>query len=166
MNEEAVNIRSGNNPAELKQAILNNLYFIQGRPLELATLNDWYMATAYAVRDRMMKHWIDLIQRLYDKDLKIVGYLSAEFLMGPHLGNALINLGIYDETKEAVESLGLDLNKIMTDLPLMISFLITTNITKQTTKKTAMAAMITLAGIVVLKGRRITLWLNHCATGR
>ena len=48
-----------------------------------------------------------------DKDLKIVGYLSAEFLMGPHLGNALINLGIFDEIKEAVEQLGLDLSQMM-----------------------------------------------------
>ena len=102
-----------NKPAELKQAILDNLYFIQGKPSEFATLNDWYIAVAYTVRDRMMKNWIDSLQRLRDKDLKIVGYLSAEFLMGPHLGNALINLGIFDEIKEAVEQLGLDLNQLM-----------------------------------------------------
>src|SRR5205809_2707240 len=113
MNKEPVDVRLGNRPGELKQAILDNLYFIQGRSSELATLNDWYMATAYTVRDRMMKNWIDLLHGLYNKDLKIVGYLSAEFLMGPHLGNALINLGIYDKTKEAVESLGLDLNTLM-----------------------------------------------------
>ena len=40
----------------------------------------------------------------YDKQIKLVGYLSAEFLMGPHLGNALINLGIFDEVKEAVQA--------------------------------------------------------------
>ena len=71
------------------------------------------MAVAYTVRDRMMKNWITSLQRLRDKDLKIVGYLSAEFLMGPHLGNALINLGIFDEIKEAVEQLGLDLHQLM-----------------------------------------------------
>jgi starch phosphorylase len=38
-----------------------------------------------------------------DKNIKIVGYLSAEFLMGPHLGNALINLGIYEPVKTAVQ---------------------------------------------------------------
>src|SRR5215831_16681250 len=112
MDTELVDIRLGNNPAELKESILDNLYFIQGRSSELATLNDWYMSVAYTVRDRMMENWIKIIQRLNEKDLKIVGYLSAEFLMGPHLGNALINLGIFDEIKEAVESLGLDLNQI------------------------------------------------------
>src|SRR6478735_6442670 len=113
MNKEPADVRLGNKPGELKQAILDNLYFIQGRSSELATPNDWYMATAFTVRDRMMKNWIDLLERLYNKDLKIVGYLSAEFLMGPHLGNALINLGIWDEIKEAVELLGLDLQQIM-----------------------------------------------------
>ena len=97
----------------LKQAILDHLYYTQARPVNLATLNDWYMAVAYAVRDRMMKNWVSLIRKLNDKDVKIVGYLSAEFLMGPHLGNALINLGIYDEIKEAVESLGINFQQII-----------------------------------------------------
>ncbi|HEX5152549.1 MAG TPA: glycogen/starch/alpha-glucan phosphorylase [Parafilimonas sp.] len=102
-----------NDPETLKQAILDHLFYTQARPINLATLNDWYMAVAYAVRDRMMQNWINLIHRLYDKDLKIVGYLSAEFLMGPHLGNALINLGIYEEIKKAVEALGLDFQQII-----------------------------------------------------
>jgi starch phosphorylase len=100
-------------PATLKKAILDNLHFIQGRSAEIATMNDWYMAVSHTVRDRMMQNWIDSLQRLYDKDLKIVGYLSAEFLMGPHLGNALINLDIFDEIKDAVELLGLDLKQLM-----------------------------------------------------
>jgi starch phosphorylase len=107
------NINAENKPGVLKQAILDNLHFIQGRSSEFATLNDWYMAVAHTVRDRLMKNWIHFTDRLHDKDLKIVGYLSAEFLMGPHLGNALINLGIWDEIKEAVELLGLDLQQIM-----------------------------------------------------
>jgi len=110
---ELQNIRTNNDLETLKQAILDHLYYTQAKPVNLASLNDWYMAVAYTVRDRMMKNWIKLIQRLNDKDLKIVGYLSAEFLMGPHLGNALINLGIYDEIKEAVESHGLDFQQLM-----------------------------------------------------
>ena len=113
MSKDVINIRSGNSPAELKQAILDNLYFIQGRSTELATPNDWYMAVAYTVRDRMMKNWVDSLQHLRDKNVKIAGYLSAEFLMGPHLGNALINLGIENEIKEAVEQLGLALPQII-----------------------------------------------------
>lgn len=113
LNDKVQSIRADSDPAALKQSILEHLYYTQAKPVNLATLNDWYMAVAYAVRDRLMKNWVSLIHRLYDKDLKIVGYLSAEFLMGPHLGNALINLGIYDEIKEVVESLGLDFQQII-----------------------------------------------------
>src|SRR3954453_1722708 len=113
MSTEIEQIGSRNKPEEMKQAILDNLYYLQGKSTELATMNDWYIAVAYAVRNRMMKNWVNLLKRLHEKDLKIVGYLSAEFLMGPHLGNALINLDIFDEIKGAVEELGLDLQKLM-----------------------------------------------------
>src|SRR3954447_20834338 len=106
-------ISSQNTPAELKRAILDNLYFIQGKSTELATMNDWYIAVAHTVRNKMMLNWVTLLQKLHGKDLKIVGYLSAEFLMGPHLGNAMINLGIFDDIKNAVEELDLDLNQVL-----------------------------------------------------
>jgi starch phosphorylase len=47
------------------------------------------------------------------QDVRVVCYLSAEFLTGPHLGNNLINLGIYDETEEAMRQLGIDLNTLI-----------------------------------------------------
>ncbi len=84
-----------------------------GRKPDIATLNEWYRAVSYTVRDRMMKLWVDTLDRFTDPGTKIVGYLSAEFLEGPHLGNALINLGLTDNIKEAVELLGLDYNKIL-----------------------------------------------------
>jgi starch phosphorylase len=43
----------------------------------------------------------------------MVAYLSAEFLMGPHLGNNLINLGLYDIVQQAIAELGLDLNELL-----------------------------------------------------
>jgi len=46
-------------------------------------------------------------------DAKVVSYLSAEFLMGPQLGNNLINLGIYDQVRAAVEEVGLDLDQLI-----------------------------------------------------
>ena len=53
-------VRTGHSAADLKQAILDNLYYIQGRMPELATPTDWYMALAYTVRDRMMNDWINV----------------------------------------------------------------------------------------------------------
>jgi glycogen phosphorylase len=107
------NIRTGNSPAEIKQSILDNLYFSQARIPQTATLNDWYMALAYAVRDRMLETWLKSNIHRGRKDLKIVSYLSAEFLMGPHLGNNLMSLGIREQAQQAVTELGLDMDTLL-----------------------------------------------------
>ena len=62
--EERELIRTGITAASLQQAILDNLYYIQGRTPELAVRNDWYMAVAYTVRDRMLNRFIHALQGL------------------------------------------------------------------------------------------------------
>jgi hypothetical protein len=51
------------------------------------------MALAYTVRDRLLQRWLSTIYTYLDQHLKVVSYLSAEFLLASHLGNKLINLG-------------------------------------------------------------------------
>jgi starch phosphorylase len=97
----------------IKQSILDNLHFSQARVPELATQNDWYMAVSYAIRDRMLDNWTKTIRQLHRNDLRAVCYLSAEFLLGPHLANNIINLGIYRQVSQAVSELGLDLEQIV-----------------------------------------------------
>ena len=97
----------------LAQSFLDNLFFVQGRSLERATVNDLYMALAHTVRDRLVERWISTVSNYRTQDVRVVCYLSAEFLTGPHLANNLINLGIYDETEEAMRKLGLDLNTLI-----------------------------------------------------
>ena len=111
--EERELIRTGTTAASLQQAILDNLYYIQGRTPELAVRNDWYMAVAYTVRDRMLDRFIHALQGLSRPEVKLVSYLSAEFLMGPHLGNNLLNLGITEQMRAAVLGLGLDLDHLL-----------------------------------------------------
>ena len=105
--------RTDTSVASIKQSILDNLYYVQGIPVELATRNDWYLAVAYTVRDRMIEHCIRAVARVRDTDVRITSYLSAEFLMGPQLGNNLLNLGITDQTREAVKEFGLDLDDLL-----------------------------------------------------
>ena len=71
------------------------------------------MALAYAVRDRMLQRWISTAAAYTKQGSRTVAYLSAEFLMGPHLGNNLINLGIYDDVRQAIAELGLDLDELL-----------------------------------------------------
>jgi starch phosphorylase len=71
------------------------------------------MALAYAVRDRMLQHWISTAAAYTKQASRTVAYLSAEFLMGPHLGNNLINLGILERVRECMAELGLNLDELM-----------------------------------------------------
>ena len=109
--EQRKDIRTGLSVEAIKQSVLDNLYFHLAKVPNTATRNDWYMALAYTVRDRIVQRWIKTLQN-FTEDLTIVAYLSAEFLMGPHLGINLINLGIYDEVFQAVKELGLNLHKL------------------------------------------------------
>jgi starch phosphorylase len=97
----------------LTQEFLRHLYHTQGRTLEIATLNDLYMALAHTVRDQLLERWLHTVQNYNKPGVRVVSYLSAEFLLGPHLENNLINLGIYDEACKALEGLQLDFRKIV-----------------------------------------------------
>ncbi|MBO3460717.1 glycogen/starch/alpha-glucan phosphorylase [Aetokthonos hydrillicola Thurmond2011] len=105
--------RTGLSVETLKRAIADHLFYMQGKFPEIATKNDFYMALAYTVRDRLLRRWLNTIQVLNKPNVKIVGYLSAEFLMGPHLGNNLINLGIEHQVRQAVTEGGLNLDEII-----------------------------------------------------
>jgi len=97
----------------LKTAFLDDLFYMQGKFPGLATKQDYYMALAYAVRDRMLQRWISTAATYTKQGSRTVAYLSAEFLMGPHLGNNLINLGIFDRIKECIAELGLNFEELL-----------------------------------------------------
>ncbi|MEA3639133.1 MAG: glycogen/starch/alpha-glucan phosphorylase [Lamprobacter sp.] len=105
--------RTGLSKEALKRAFLDNLFYIQGRSLEVATDNNLYQAAAYTVRDRMLERWIKSSRIYKDQNLRTVCYFSAEFLLGPHLANNMINLGITEVSREVAEELGLDFDRII-----------------------------------------------------
>ncbi|MCL6259854.1 glycogen/starch/alpha-glucan phosphorylase [Aquiflexum sp. TKW24L] len=102
--------RTGLTVETLKKAISNNLFYVQAKYPEIATRNDYYMALAYAVRDRLLQRWVASVKQYIQGKERVVSYLSAEYLLGPHLANNLINLGIYNEVEKACEELGLNLD--------------------------------------------------------
>ncbi len=105
--------RTAMTAASIKRAFLDNLYYVLGKFPALATHHDYYLALAYAVRDRMLQRWISTATAYTTQGSRTVCYLSAEFLMGPHLGNNLINLGIEDITRDVVGELGLDFDALL-----------------------------------------------------
>ena len=104
---------TGLNCEAIKKSFINNLYYVQGKFPRLASTNDYYMALAHTVRDRLLQRWISTAAKYTEQGSRTVAYLSAEFLMGPHLGNNLINLGIYEPAKQAMADLGLDLESLL-----------------------------------------------------
>jgi starch phosphorylase len=105
--------RTGFSIDSLRRSLAENLFYTQGKHPATATFNDLYMATAYTVRDRLLHRALDLIDTFIHKDFKIACYFSAEFLIGPQLGNHLVNLGIYASMEAALKSYGISLEKIL-----------------------------------------------------
>jgi starch phosphorylase len=97
----------------LKRAFLDSLYYVQGKFPALASKADYQLALSYMVRDRMLQRWISTAAAYTGQGARTIAYLSAEFLMGPHLGNNLINLGILPEVRAAMAELGLDLDEML-----------------------------------------------------
>ncbi|MFH1708714.1 MAG: glycogen/starch/alpha-glucan phosphorylase [Planctomycetota bacterium] len=105
-------VRTGLSVAAIKAAFLENLTCILGKFPEVATPNEHYLALAYTVRDRLLDRWARTAHTYYDRASRTVCYLSAEFLLGPHLGNNLANLGIEEEVCQAMQELGVDLDAL------------------------------------------------------
>lgn len=98
----------------LRQSFLENLFYVQGRYPSVADLDDLYLAAAYTIRDRLLDRWIITAENSYSSaSTKLVCYLSAEFLLGPHLENNLINLGVREDFHQAMRELGYDLNALI-----------------------------------------------------
>jgi starch phosphorylase len=104
--------RTGLGVETLKRAIIDNLFYAQGRFPDVAKPIHWYNALAYTVRDRLLYRWLKTAQTFKNTRARTVCYLSAEYLLGPHLANNLVNLGIEEEFRQACSELGLDFDEI------------------------------------------------------
>ncbi|MFZ3271664.1 MAG: glycogen/starch/alpha-glucan phosphorylase [Mycobacterium sp.] len=105
--------RTGMSAGALRQAISDHLEYSIARPASVLTPEHYYRALSLAVRDRMQHRWMATTQDWLELPNKVTCYLSAEFLMGPQLGNNLLNLGIEDAARQALVELGQDLDIVM-----------------------------------------------------
>ena len=95
-----------------KRSVVYNVKTLYRKTLEEATPQQIFQAVAYAIKDAVIDHWLESQKEYEKQDPKTVYYLSMEFLMGRALGNNMINLKAYDQVKEALDELGLDLNVV------------------------------------------------------
>ncbi|MDD7209360.1 MAG: glycogen/starch/alpha-glucan phosphorylase [Lachnospiraceae bacterium] len=97
---------------KFKEELEANVRMLFRRSLNEATPQQIYQAVAYSVKDDIIDNWIETHKAYEKQDKKMVYYMSMEFLMGRALGNNMINLLCYDEVRETLEELGIDLNLI------------------------------------------------------
>src|SRR5262245_52999920 len=105
--------RTGNRADALRRAVDGPHSDSVGRLPEMASRQDYYRACALAVRDRMQDRWTRTTERHFTHGRKIACYLSAEFLLGPHLGNNLLALDLEATARTAMAELGQNLDEIL-----------------------------------------------------
>jgi glycogen phosphorylase len=97
---------------ELRAAILGKLTYAAGKDTSSASDHDWFVATALAARDLIIDGWLDSTRRADAEQRKRVYYLSIEYLIGRLLFDALTNLRLMEPAREALASLGVDLDRL------------------------------------------------------
>lgn len=105
--------RTGLDVEDIKQSLIDNLFYGMGRVPAVATRNDLYTALALTVRDRVFRHSVHTIESHGEQQARRVAYLSAEYLPGPHVALNLLNLGITDQVRQALAELGYDLDALL-----------------------------------------------------
>src|SRR6201999_4605597 len=105
--------RTGMGAPALQRAITDHLRYSVGRPAAALRPEHYYRALALAVRDRMQDRRVASTQTSLDLARTVTCYLSAEFLMGPQLGNNLLNLGLEHAAKTALAAMGQDLDEVL-----------------------------------------------------
>jgi starch phosphorylase len=101
----------------LKESILHNLELGLATTPTHATVREWYTAVAMTVRGLMVSNWYHGSDGEPASQERVVAFLSAEYLLGPHLHNNLVELGIYDAVERAVADLGQDLRELIGQEP-------------------------------------------------
>ncbi len=99
--------RSGLEADDVFDGMTEHLFYTLGKLAPAASRHDLYMALSYAVRDRLMTRYLAGIEALAATPTRVVAYLSAEFLIGPQLGNNLLMLGMQEAASEALRRFGI-----------------------------------------------------------
>ncbi len=107
-------VRTGMTPPELKRALLDHLYYTCTKQVDQATALDYCRALSHTVRDRLLQRWLET-RKTYvaSSNAKQICYLSSEFLIGRSLGLALVNLGLYEQTRDILKERGFDIGEVL-----------------------------------------------------
>jgi len=111
--ERALHTRTARSVEAIRRSFADNLFYVTGKTFDTASRIDLYTALAYTIRDRLLARFIASSDSHERRNAKTVAYLSAEFLPGPHLGNNILNLGLWNNVEQALNELGLELEPLL-----------------------------------------------------
>ncbi len=111
--ERSLHTRIARSVEAIRRSFVDNLFYVTVRTFDNATSLDHYTALAYTIRDRLLARVVATDENYKRREVKTVAYMSAEYLLGPHLGNNLHNLGLWDNVRQAMNELGLNLETIL-----------------------------------------------------
>jgi len=103
----------GRTADSLANEILERLTYTVGKDPIVARPYDWLNATILAVRDRIIDQWMDSTRETWRTSHKRVYYLSLEFLIGRLMRDAMSNIGIMEEVRDALKSLDVNLGDLI-----------------------------------------------------
>jgi len=109
--------RIGNSVEDIQLSFVEHLRYSLTKDQYTATMRDLWHSLAWATWDHLAERWIRTQQRYYQEDAKRVYYLSAEYLMGRSLINNLVNLGIYEQARQAMSDLNIDVEELAVHEP-------------------------------------------------
>ena len=104
----------GLTPQAIQSSFVEKLYCMQAKFPGVSTTHDHYQALAYVVRDRLLHRWVHTAHTFLGQKSRTVGYLSAEYMLGPQLAHNLLALGIERNVREALTPLGIELDQLTT----------------------------------------------------
>ena len=97
---------------EFKANVLAKLALAIGKDGDAATPRDWFVATALALRDRVIHRWLAVNRASHAGGRKHVYYLSLEFLIGRLFADVVENLRMAETVRAALGDLGVDLDRL------------------------------------------------------
>jgi starch phosphorylase len=112
-NDDWVKIRKDKTKKGIEHSFLTNLEYRLGKDKYTSTKQDEFTALALSMRDRLIERWLATQEEFHRKKVKRVYYLSLEFLIGRLLGTTMLNLGLWEQARQAMEDVGLDLEELL-----------------------------------------------------
>ncbi len=105
--------RTENGVADFRQALTDNMGYMQGAGLQTASVIDRYMTLSYTVRERLVDRWRRTVDTYFQGRPKFVYYLSAEYLLGRQLKQNLLYTGTEEVARQALTELGYDMDALL-----------------------------------------------------